>query len=75
MFKNLDAYEITDLEVLRQITNEECPKYYHIELENPEEGVIASGITLESLEAGSFEKYGFLENISTVSKEHTLKRN
>ena len=63
MFKNLDAYEIKDLEVLKQITHEESPRYYHIELENPEEGVIACGIAVESLEAGKFQKGKFIENL------------
>ena len=58
----LNKYEIKSESEIKSITNEEECRYYHIELEDTTEGVIASGLEVESLEKGDWEKFRFIEN-------------
>ena len=62
MIKSLDPYEITQEDVIKEITGEDRVLYYHIELENAQEGVIASGLSVESMEKGWWERCKFTEN-------------
>ena len=59
-FPNLTSYTTND--EIMTITKESTPRYYHIELENENEGVIAGGVGVEGLEKGWWERCCFTEN-------------
>jgi N-acetylneuraminic acid mutarotase len=59
----LDKYEIKSETEIKSITNEEECRYYHIELEDTNEGVIASGLDVETLALGGWERGKFIENV------------
>lgn len=59
-FENLR--EIRDAEEIIKLTKEKVPKYYHIELEDTTEGVLAEGVSVESLEKGFWDDRIFTEN-------------
>ena len=58
----LDEHEIKSSEKILEITKENSVKYYHIELEDTNEGVIAGGLAVESLEAGAWDSGKFTDN-------------
>ena len=62
-FQNLDQYEIKTTAEIKEITAQDECRYYHIELENNNEGVFAEGLRVETLEKGWWEKCNFTENI------------
>ena len=62
-FQNLDKYEIKTTAEIKEITGQDECRYYHIELENNNEGVFAEGLRVETLEKGWWEKCNFIENI------------
>jgi hypothetical protein len=60
---NLDKHEIKSESEVKSITNEEECRYYHIQLEDTNEGVITGGIVVETLGEDEWEKGFFVENV------------